>query len=93
MRRWKGCYCFKFRNSFILSTKDILLKLKSCFTNKAKGHKNGLVSLYKDMEACGGYEDIQVMWEMVHSSSHSSNVKTIKRNDKPFYWRFCLDTT
>ncbi|KAI3677666.1 hypothetical protein L6452_36932 [Arctium lappa] len=90
MGRWKGWYCFKFTNSFLSSTKGLLFKLTSCLSNKAKGHKNGLLSLYKDMEACGGYEDIQVMWEMIHSSSSAEN---IKRNDKPPYWRFCFATT
>lgn len=32
-------------------------------------NKAGLMSLYKDMEACEGYADIQVMWKIIHSSS------------------------
>ncbi|PWA48580.1 hypothetical protein CTI12_AA489580 [Artemisia annua] len=90
MGKWKGCNCLKFRrNSFLSSTKGFLFKLRSCLTKQAKGHKNGLVSLYKDLEACGGYEDIQVMWEMIHSSSPNLNGPNIKRNDNATYWRFC----
>ncbi|KAK1272129.1 hypothetical protein QJS04_geneDACA005999 [Acorus gramineus] len=31
--------------------------------------KHGLMKLYNDIESCRGYADIQVMWEMIHSSS------------------------
>ncbi|GJX13672.1 hypothetical protein Tco_0205430 [Tanacetum coccineum] len=89
MGKWKGFSCLKYRrNSFLSSTKGFLFKLRSCLTKQAKGHKNGLVNLYKDLEACGGYEDIQVMWEMIHhSSSLNSNAKSIKRNDNATHWR------
>nr|GEY18200.1 hypothetical protein [Tanacetum cinerariifolium] len=98
MGKWKGCSCLKYRSSsFLSSTKGLILKLRSCLTKQAKGHKNGLVNLYKDLEACGGYEDIQVMWEMIHSSSSSSssnsNAKSIKRNDNATHWRLCFTTT
>ncbi|KAK9073038.1 hypothetical protein SSX86_007360 [Deinandra increscens subsp. villosa] len=84
MRRWKGWYCFKYKNSLLSSTKGFLFKLRSCLKNKAKVHKNGMMNLYKDMEACGGYEDIQVMWEMIHSSS-SSNANNVNKTPT---WRF-----
>lgn len=47
------------------------------------GSRSGLVNLYKDMEACAGYNDIQVMWEMIHS-----NVNETKCKKRPFFWRF-----
>ncbi|MFS7976795.1 hypothetical protein Hanom_Chr10g00896581 [Helianthus anomalus] len=84
MRRW---HCFKYRNSFLTTTKGFFFKLRSCLKNKAKEHKNGMVSLYKDMEACGGYEDIQVMWEMIQSSSTNAN-----NTNKTRYWRFHFAT-
>lgn len=46
------------------------------------GNRSGLVNLYKDMEACAGYNDIQVMWEMIHS-----NVNETKCKKRPFCWR------
>ena len=34
---------------------------------KMAGNGKGLGSLYKDIESCGEYRDIQVMWDMIHS--------------------------
>ncbi|KAL7248621.1 hypothetical protein ACSBR2_003375 [Camellia fascicularis] len=53
------------------------------------GNGHRLVSLYKDMEACKGYADIQVMWEMIHSSRPPSGRKN--RNSKTAsQWRLLL---
>ena len=52
------------------------------------GNGYGLVGLYKDIESNGGYADIQVMWDMIHSS-HPPNVHTIKRS-KRVSRRFCF---
>ena len=55
------------------------------------GNGYGLVGLYKDIESNGGYADIQVMWEMIHSS-HPPNLHPIKRS-KISSWRFCFTPT
>lgn len=44
----------------------------------------GMVSLYKDKEACAEYADIQVMWDMVHSSIYTNSPQTRKM---PFHRR------
>ncbi|XWS43886.1 hypothetical protein CRYUN_Cryun16bG0143000 [Craigia yunnanensis] len=67
--------------------KCILLKITTPLRAKAKGNRQGLLSLYKDMESCGQYEDIQVMWKMIHSSCPSNAHKT-RRSKRPSYWRF-----
>ncbi|GAV73602.1 hypothetical protein CFOL_v3_17089, partial [Cephalotus follicularis] len=67
MERWMSWQCFK--QSFIYPTKSLLLKIISRLRNKKKGNSDGLKSLHKDMESYGEYTDIQVMWEMIHSSS------------------------
>lgn len=54
------------------------------------GSDHGLMSLYKDMESCGEYTDIKVMWEMIHSSCHPKAHNT--RSKKP-YWKFCFRPT
>ncbi|KAK2975270.1 hypothetical protein RJ640_010275 [Escallonia rubra] len=50
-------------------------------------NRHGLVSLYKDMEACAEYADILVMWEMIHSSSSSSTPGT-ESSKRPSHHRF-----
>ncbi|WCJ27994.1 hypothetical protein M5689_009704 [Euphorbia peplus] len=81
MKRW-----WKLKSSY-LSIKCIFLKLNSSLTQRvrARGKKNdGLRSLYKDMECCGGeYSDIQVMWNLVHSSTNL-------RSKRCHYFRFCF---
>lgn len=53
-----------------------------------------LLSLYKDLESCQEYEDIQVMWEMVHSSSPPSKACKVRRNIKrAFRWKICSKRT
>ncbi|WMV45077.1 hypothetical protein MTR67_038462 [Solanum verrucosum] len=86
----KTCFCFNFNSSFLLPTKSFnfmnsfLFSTKCSFlTVRNKGTRSGLVNLYKDMEACAGYNDIQVMWEMIHS-----NVNETKCKKRPFCWRF-----
>ncbi|KAL6337502.1 hypothetical protein AAG906_037095 [Vitis piasezkii] len=87
MGRWRG-YWMCFKSSFIIPTKGVLLKANSRLRHKAKGNGYGLVGLYKDIESNGGYADIQVMWEMIHSS-HPPNVHTIKRSKRASR-RFCF---
>ncbi|KAB2630444.1 hypothetical protein D8674_007963 [Pyrus ussuriensis x Pyrus communis] len=85
---WKTWICFK--QSFLLPTKCFLLKLTSHSRHKSKGNGHGLVSLYKDMESCGEYEDIRVMWEIIHSCQQNANNTTRRRKRSSSYWRFCL---
>lgn len=55
-------------------------------------NRSGMVSLYKDMEACAGYADILVMWEMVQSSSLPTNQNTEIRK-MPFHQRVIFKPT
>ncbi|PQP97918.1 hypothetical protein Pyn_28211 [Prunus yedoensis var. nudiflora] len=90
MMGWRTWMCFK--RSFLLPTKCFLLKLTSRSRNKAKGNGHGLVSLYKDMESCGEYEDIRVMWEIIHSCPQNTNSSN-RRKRSSSHWRFCLQPT
>ncbi|KAL6278200.1 hypothetical protein ACE6H2_021801 [Prunus campanulata] len=96
MMGWRTWMCFK--RSFLLPTKCFLLKLTSRSRNKAKdvaeiaGNGLGLVSLYKDMESCGEYEDIRVMWEIIHSCPQNTNSSN-RRKRSSSHWRFCLQPT
>ncbi|KAG5550652.1 hypothetical protein RHGRI_015564 [Rhododendron griersonianum] len=54
--------------------------------------RRGLVSLYKDMEDCEGYEDIHVMWEIIHSSC-PPNSNDNRSSKRPGHWRFCFRPT
>lgn len=57
------------------------------------GHRNGLLSLYKDMESCGEYADIQVMWKMIESSSPQYACCHKKRINRSSYWVVCFRPT
>ncbi|KAG8500700.1 hypothetical protein CXB51_004313 [Gossypium anomalum] len=85
-RRW-----LRFERSLVFPTKCILLKVTKHLRPKAEGKRQGLLGLYKDLEGCGEYEDIQVMWKMVHSSCPSTAHKT-RRTERPYSWRisFCF---
>lgn len=54
-----------------------------------ENHRNGLISLYKDMESCGEYADIQVMWKMIESFSSQHACKK-KRSNRASYWVICF---
>ncbi|KAH9736726.1 hypothetical protein KPL71_018200 [Citrus sinensis] len=85
-----------FKRSFLFSTKSILLKIASGFRNNNKGSRDVLLSIYKDLESCQEYEDIQVMWAMIHSSSACppKTCNHTRRNKRPSsYWRFCFRQT
>ncbi|KAL1359974.1 hypothetical protein HN51_005306 [Arachis hypogaea] len=97
MEKWKGWRYFK---SFpIYKIKSILRKLSSKFRCKQKRQRNGLVSLYKDMESCGEYSDIQVMWKMIQSSSsysshqYASCSNKKRRTKRSSYWVLCFRPT
>ncbi|KAI3447820.1 hypothetical protein Pfo_004485 [Paulownia fortunei] len=77
------------KNSFLLPTKDILASAASHLRHKAKEKSQGLVTLYKDIEACAGYADIQVMWEMIHSSC-PPNVRKNRSSNRIKCWKFCF---
>lgn len=89
MERKKSWLSSIIKNSFFLRTKDILANAASNLRHKAKEKSDGFVSLYKDMEACAEYADIQVMWEIIHSSS-SHNVQRSKSSRKFKCWKFCF---
>ncbi|XP_045799123.1 uncharacterized protein LOC123893230 [Trifolium pratense] len=90
MRNWKGWRCFK--SLTIHPFKSIFSKMNSNFRFKSQGHRNGLVSLYKDMESCREYADIQVMWKMIESSSPQIACKK-KKIIKSSYWMICFRPT
>ncbi|GLT73781.1 hypothetical protein SLA2020_456160 [Shorea laevis] len=90
MERWGGWQCFK--QSVLFPAKCMLLKVTSHLRRRAKGRRQGgLLSLYKDMESCRGYEDIQVMWEMIHSCP-ANGCKT-QSSKRPSYWSLCFRST
>ncbi|KAJ0088813.1 hypothetical protein Patl1_31421 [Pistacia atlantica] len=88
MNKGRDWLCFK--QLFLFPAKRILLKVTSGFMHKNKGNRAALLSLYKDMESCREYEDIQVMWAMIHSScpQNSCNTRRNKR-PRPFCFPFC----
>ncbi|PRQ42821.1 hypothetical protein RchiOBHm_Chr3g0461821 [Rosa chinensis] len=88
MVAWKTWFCLK--QSCLIPTKCFLIKLTLRSRHKQKGNGNGLVSLYKDIETCGEYADIKVMWEMIHSCPQNSNNSTERRKRSSSYWRFCV---
>ncbi|KAK9920347.1 hypothetical protein M0R45_028902 [Rubus argutus] len=88
MVAWKTWLCLK--QSFLVPTKCLLIKLTSRSRHKPKGNGNGLVNLYKDIESCGEYADIKVMWEMIHSCPQNSKNSTERRKRSSSYWRFCV---
>ncbi|BAT84035.1 hypothetical protein LR48_Vigan03g083800 [Vigna angularis] len=90
MGNWKGWRYFK--RMSIYPIKSILLKVTSNFMFKSKGNRNGLLNLYKDMESCGEYSDIQVMWKMIESSS-PQNTCNKKRINMSSYWVMCFRPT
>ncbi|KAM6550535.1 hypothetical protein CsatB_000343 [Cannabis sativa] len=88
---WRSWLWFK--DSFLLPTKSILLNKIS--STKSRTHSkgingDGLVSLYKDMESCGEYSDIRVMWEIIHHHHQGSTPKRERttHNYKTSFWRF-----
>ncbi|XWS67285.1 hypothetical protein CRYUN_Cryun05aG0274600 [Craigia yunnanensis] len=85
MEKWRGW--LRFKHSELFPTNCILLKVTTRLRPKAKENRQGLQSLYKDLESCGEYEDIQVMWKIIHSPRPSIAHKT-RRSKRPSYWRF-----
>ncbi|KAM7264811.1 hypothetical protein ACFE04_002494 [Oxalis oulophora] len=68
MKRWQY-----FTHSFIVTVKCTLLKISRQFRLEHRGDSHGLGNLYKDMETCGEYTDIQVMWEILQTTSFSQD--------------------
>ncbi|XVF87016.1 hypothetical protein PTKIN_Ptkin18bG0086600 [Pterospermum kingtungense] len=55
---------------------------------KARKNGAGLLKLHDDVQTCG-YQDVQVMWEMLRRSSETDKLTTAnnpKRKQRPF-WR------
>ncbi|CAO2820153.1 unnamed protein product [Amaranthus hypochondriacus] len=87
MERLRGFLSFKTTPSLVFPTTSIFTRLSPRFWRKAKGcassrakqgggKRKGLVSLYKDKELCAGYDDIDTMWRMIHSTC----TKDIEKN-------------
>ncbi|KAL0426213.1 UNVERIFIED_CONTAM: hypothetical protein Slati_2796100 [Sesamum latifolium] len=79
-------------NLFLLPAKNIVVTASSLLRHKAKEKSEGLVTLYKDMEACSGYADIRVMWEMIHSSC-PPYVESSRSSKRIKLWKFCFQET
>lgn len=58
--------------------------------SRLKARKNGaaLLKLHNDIQTCG-YEDVQVMWEMLRKTESEMISRPTKRKQKPF-WRVFL---
>lgn len=69
---------------------EFLCPLDDDDDNDDAGNNQGLMNLYKDMESCGGYTDIQVMWEIIHSSSPPNGYCARRKRT---YWKFCFRPT
>ncbi|KAK4268512.1 hypothetical protein QN277_025162 [Acacia crassicarpa] len=82
LKGWKH-----FKHWSLCSTKSILLKLTAHLRFRPKRYRNELLDLCKDMESCGEYEDIRVMWRMIQSSS--SQYGHIKKRSSS-YWLLCF---
>ncbi|KAE8649569.1 hypothetical protein Csa_018089 [Cucumis sativus] len=93
MKRWRLWGCFK--RSFLFPTKLFFLRLNSHLLHKPKGNGNALLSLYKDIESCGEYRDIQVMWDMIQSHNvHENTSRSLRRLSFSSTWRsFCFQPT
>ncbi|KAJ4837574.1 hypothetical protein Tsubulata_014330 [Turnera subulata] len=52
---------------------------------KARKNGAGLLKLHNDVQTCG-YEDVQVMWEMLRKSESGLLATHPKRKQRPF-WR------
>ncbi|KAF6144840.1 hypothetical protein GIB67_038939 [Kingdonia uniflora] len=87
MEKWGSWWWCK--NTFLFPTKRIVFTITSRLTLKPKGRKNGLMNIYKELESCSGYEDIQVMWEILHSTCPPNNNN--KRSSS--HWRLCFKPT
>lgn len=86
---------FKFHTIQLHKTHTLSLSsLSTLFWDVAEiaGNGHGLVNLYKDMESCGEYEDIRVMWEIIHSSPQKTNSSNCRKRSSS-HWRFCLQPT
>ncbi|KAG5523182.1 hypothetical protein RHGRI_035111 [Rhododendron griersonianum] len=60
---------------------------------KARKNGGGLVRLHDDIQTCG-YEDVQVMWEMLRrSDSDLTSNQTTKRKQRPFWRVFVLSNS
>ncbi|KAL4628928.1 hypothetical protein ACB098_05G203100 [Castanea mollissima] len=55
---------------------------------KARKDGAGLLKLHNDVQTCG-YQDVQVMWEMLRRSESELISHPPKRKQRPF-WRFFL---
>ncbi|KAL8099114.1 hypothetical protein AgCh_031700 [Apium graveolens] len=64
-------------------------KLLSAIATRVKSRKHGasILKLHDDIQTCG-YQDIQVMWEMIRSESEL-NSQSSKQKQKSF-WRFFI---
>ncbi|KAH8484832.1 hypothetical protein H0E87_026554 [Populus deltoides] len=51
------------------------------------GNNRGLMNLGKDLETCGEYTDIQVMWKMIHSCHPIAQDTRRKRPYRKFCFR------
>nr|GMC75285.1 MAGUK P55 subfamily member 4 like [Ipomoea batatas] len=58
---------------------------------KARNHGGGLLKLHDDIQTCG-YEDVQVMWEMLRRTESSEFISepNNQKPQRPFWRNFCM---
>ncbi|XP_024968929.1 uncharacterized protein LOC112508520 [Cynara cardunculus var. scolymus] len=57
---------------------------------KSTHNGGGLLKLHDDIQTCG-YEDIQVMWEILRRTESGATSNPAKRKPKPF-WKILVAT-
>lgn len=89
---WKLSWCLHFAiESVYFSSSEICVdRLRATVWFWTGG---GLVKLHDDIQTCG-YEDVQVMWEMLRrSDSDLTSNQTTKRKQRPFWRVFVLSNS
>ncbi|CAI9097291.1 OLC1v1033682C1 [Oldenlandia corymbosa var. corymbosa] len=92
MRRWKFWLLLNLKSPSSVPGKSTLAGKGHSRLRHSRNKKNrrGLGALCKEMEACGGYSDIKVMWEMVNSSNHHHARNIRGRSKRQLQWNFCF---
>ncbi|KAI3684380.1 hypothetical protein L6452_33603 [Arctium lappa] len=57
---------------------------------KSRNHDGGLLKLHDDIQTCG-YQDVQVMWEMLHRTELELTSSSSRRKRKPrSFWKIFI---
>ncbi|KAJ9189834.1 hypothetical protein P3X46_001086 [Hevea brasiliensis] len=69
-------------HKMIFPVRRVWISLSARFKPRNKGA--GLLKLHNDVQTCG-YEDVQVMWEMLRRSESEQIANHRKRKQRPFW--------